>query len=115
MSEDHGHDHVSEEMQEKIGQLQMLEKNMQGFMMQKQMAQSQLAEVESALEEIKDTEETYKIVGNIMVATKKNELQKELKDRKEILKKRLDTVETQEKKIKERAESMQKDLLNSIK
>ena len=39
---------VKKEVQEKLGQLQMMEQNMQNFGMQKQMFQQQLVEVESA-------------------------------------------------------------------
>ena len=106
---------LSEDMQEKIGQLQMMEQNMQNFTMQKQMTQSKLMEVESALEELDDSEEAYKIVGNIMVASKKDKLQDELKEKQETLKRRLESLESQEGKMREKAQSLQDELLSSMK
>ena len=55
--------------QEKIAQLQLLEQNMQTFTMQKQQFQMQLNEILSALENIKDAKKSYKIIANVMIDT----------------------------------------------
>ncbi|MFC1648259.1 prefoldin subunit beta [Nanoarchaeota archaeon] len=108
-------DKVSKEVQQKVGQLQMIEQNVQSLMMQKQMQQAQLMEVESALDEMKDATQTYKIVGNVMISQKKADLQKEMKEKQELLKKRLSSLETQEKNIREKAEALQEEILKEIK
>ena len=51
----------------KLNQLQMLEQSMQNLSMQKQQFQLQQVELESAIKELDNVEEAYKIVGNIMV------------------------------------------------
>ena len=62
--------------EKKLGQLQLLEQSMQNLLMQKQQFQLQQVEIESALKELEKTKEAYKIVGNIMVLSKKEDLDK---------------------------------------
>ena len=62
---------VSKESEKKINQLQMLEQSMQNLLMQKQQFQLQQVEIESALKELENVNEAYKIVGNIMVLSKR--------------------------------------------
>jgi len=94
-----------------ITQLQLLQQNLQNILMQKQQFQKQLAEIESALKETESSETTYKILGNIMVATKKEDLQKELKEKKELLDLRLKNFEKQETNLKEKTEEIQKKVM----
>lgn len=106
---------LSKEQEEKIAQLQLFEQNLQGFLMQKQNLQSQLIEIESALNELKDTDVSYKIIGNIMVKAKKEKLRKDLGQRKEIVELKLKSLEKQEDKIKERAKKTQTEVLEGMK
>ncbi len=106
---------IDEETQKKIGQLQLLEQNLQTFLMQRQSFQSQLIEVESALDEIGKTDTAYKIVGNIMVAVKKEDLKKDLESKKEMLALKIKTLEKQEEKIKEKASQTQKEVMEKMK
>ena len=77
-----------------------MEQNLQNFIMQKQKFQTQLFEIENALKELKNTKDkTYKIVGTVMIASKKEELIKELKEKKSIVELRIKTIEKQEKTI----------------
>jgi prefoldin beta subunit len=106
---------MNNELQEKINQLSMMEQSVQNFQLQKQQFQSQLMEVESAERELENASESYKIIGNIMVARKKEDLKKELSEKKEILKLRVETFEKQEHKIKEKAEHLQKEIVSAMK
>ena len=101
-------------MQEKIRQLQMMEQSLQQLLMQKQTFQVQLMETESALKELQGTTEAYKIIGNIMVLTKSEELQNDLKDKKETLELRISTLEKQEAKTREKASALQKEVISSM-
>ncbi len=103
-----------QEAEEKIAQLQLLEQNMQNFLMQKQQFQMQLSEVDSALENLKDSNKSYKIVANIMVDANKEELEKELKKKKEMLELRLKSLEKQEENIREKSQKLQKEVLGSM-
>ena len=101
-------------MSEKLQQLQILEQNLQSFLMQKQQFQQQLIETESALSEIKDAEQSYKILGNVMVSANKDELTKELTSKKEETELRIKTLEKQEERLKEKAESLRKEAMEEI-
>jgi len=105
---------ADKETTEKIGRLQMMEQNLQAMMMQKQQFQSQLFELESALKEIEKTDKAYKIVGNIMVSAAKEDLKKDLGQKKEIVELRLATIEKQEKQFKDKAKKLQEDIMGSL-
>ena len=106
---------MNDKTQEKIGKMQLLEQNIQNFMMQKQQFQMQLVEIESALEELDKSDTSYKIIGNIMVLSNKDELKKDLDSKKEMVELRIKTIEKQEKGIKEKAQELQKEVLNDMK
>ncbi len=74
---------LSKETEQKIAQLQLYEQSLQNILIQKQQFQSQSLEIDSALKELEATKEAYKIVGNIMVASKKEDLKKDLESKKE--------------------------------
>ena len=67
---------------DKISQLQLLQRNMQTILAQKQQIQGQVQELDSALAELQKTEKSYKIIGTIMVSTPNDSLCRELRDRK---------------------------------
>lgn len=100
--------------QKKIQELQMLEQNLQNFLAQKQNFQMQMVEIDSALEELSKTDKAYKIVGNLMVASKKDELEADLKSRKEMTELRIKSIEKQEKSLKDRASRLQKEVLGEM-
>ncbi len=106
---------MDQETEQEIQQLQLLEQNLQNFLLQKQQFQAQLIEIDSALEEIKDKKEAYKIIGNIMVKTNKADLEKDLKKKKEMLDLRIKNLEKQEDKIKEKSKSIQGEVLQKMK
>lgn len=103
------------EMQEKVQQLSVYEQNLQQLLMQKQQLMTQVMEFDSALDELKDTDEAYKIIGNIMVASKKDELEKNLKEKKEVVDLRMTKIEKQEEQLKKQKEELQKQVLSGMK
>ncbi len=106
---------AEKDSKEKIAQLQLLEQNIQTFLMQKQQFQMQLNEVTSALENIKGSEKTYKIIANVMIDAKKDDLEKELDQKKEMLELRIKSLEKQEESIKEKSQKLQKEVLGEMK
>lgn len=107
MTEKHSHDDIA--------MLQNLEQSLQTIVLQKQHFQTQLIEVESAINELAGKESAYKIVGNIMVSAKSDELLKELNEKKEKINLRIKNLESQEKKLREKSESMQKEVMEKLK
>ena len=101
--------------QENIKQLQVLEQSLHTVHRQRQQFQAQLIEVESALSEIDKSSVTYKIVGNIMIAAKKEDLKKDLEEKKELFSARLKVLEKQEVKFREEAGKLQQQLMKEMK
>ncbi|MBI4438563.1 prefoldin subunit beta [Candidatus Woesearchaeota archaeon] len=106
---------VQKATQEKIQQLQMYEQNLQNFILQKQALQMQLVEIETALAELAKTKTAYRIIGNIMIDSEKTDLQKELESKKETSDLRIKAIERQEKIIRDKAVSLQNEVLGELK
>lgn len=106
---------MTESSEEKIQQLQALEQNMQNFLMQRQQFQMQLVEVDSALDEIKNKDSVYRIIGNIMVSSNKEDVKNELEEKKKLLEIRVSNLEKQEQRLKEKANKLREGILHSLK
>ena len=102
-------------MSEKIQQLQLLQQNIQNLGMQKQQIQNQLVELDSALTELKSTEKAYKIIGKIMLATSKEDLIKDLDEKKEVADVRLKNLTKQEELLQQSVEKLQKEEIEDLK
>ena len=98
----------------KVQKLQLLEQNAQQLLAQRQQFQQSLLEIESALGELDKTKEAYKIIGNIMVATEKEDLKKDLAQKKESMELRIKTLEKQETEVKEKAKKLQEEVLKEL-
>ena len=107
---------ISKETQEKIQELQLLEQNLQNLILQKQAFQMELNEVENALTEVEKTkDEIYKIVGQVMLKADKQETEKELKEKKDILNLRIKSIEKQESLFKDKTEKIREQVTKEIK
>ena len=80
---------------EKVEQLQMYEQSVNNLLLQKQQLQAQVAEMNSALKELESTSNAYKIIGNIMVSAKKEDLKKDLEAKQNAASVRLKALEKQ--------------------
>ncbi len=105
---------MASDAQEKIGRLQLIEQNLQAMLGQKQQFQSQLFELESALKELNTTTDAYKIVANLMIKTDTKLLVQDLQQKKELVELRVKSMEKQEEQLREKAESLRKDVLASM-
>ena len=78
---------IDNETKEKIQEMQMYEQNFQNLMVQKQAFQIEFSETENALSEIsKSKDEVFKMIGQIIIKTDKEKVEKELKQKKDLLK-----------------------------
>lgn len=106
---------ISQETQEKIARLQMLEQHIQSFSSQRQNFQLQMSEIDHALKELQHVKEKpFKVVGTIMISSDVEDLKKDLTSRKEVADIRIKNLEKQEHQLKEKAEALQKEVLGSI-
>jgi len=61
---------------------------------------SQLIELDSALSEVAQNKETYKLIGNILVKAEPATLLKDLQEKKKVIETRIDALKKQEDQIK---------------
>ncbi len=106
---------MDQAVKEKIQRLQLIEENLHNYLGQKQQVQGQLMELESAAESLTGAKASYRIIGNIMVERTEEELRTELTEKTERIKVRLASLEKQEQRLKEQAESLQKEIMESMK
>jgi len=98
----------------KIAQLQLLQQNLQNILTQKQQLQNQLVELDSALTELNTTDKAYKIVGKIMLAAPKQDLVKELEEKKEFVSVRIKNFSQQEEKLQKNFEEVQSEVVKEM-
>ncbi|MEM4598541.1 MAG: prefoldin subunit [Candidatus Diapherotrites archaeon] len=87
-----------QQKQQRIIEFQKSREQLLSLGARKQQLQMQLAIVDSALGELKDSkqEKVYKLVGNIMIEKNTKDAEKELKELKEQLESKIDTMQKQE-------------------
>ena len=106
---------MDQETQQKIQELQGMEQNLHGLVMQKQAFQMELTETKNALTEItKSTEDVFKLVGNIMIKANKKDTEADLTKKKDLLALRLKSIETEEKSLTDTAETLKEEVMSKI-
>jgi prefoldin beta subunit len=91
-------------LREQVARLQQLQQNLQAIMMQKQQVELEVVETDRALEEIKKTgtEETvYKSAGPLLIKSKREDVIKELEEKKELSNTRVMVLSKQETRVKD--------------
>lgn len=109
-------DKMSDVTKEKMHEMQLLQQRLSMFNAQKQQLQMQQAEIGNALAELeKSKPPVYRLVGEILVEKPLDDLKKELKDKKDEIDLRVNTIEKQESKTREKAQELQKAVTEAIK
>lgn len=99
----------------KIQEMHLLEQNLHNLLLQKQAFQMELSETEAAISEIeKSGDEVFKIVGQIMVKTNKEEIKKDLLDKQKILNMRLKPLEKQESSLSSKVEELREEFMKKM-
>ncbi len=104
-------------VQEKLTRLQQLQDTMQQLALQKQRLDIELNESERALktlEGVPSDAKVYKSAGSILVEKKKDDVVKELKERREFLEMRSKVLAKQEGTTRERLTSLQESLQKEL-
>ena len=101
---------------QKLQEMQFLEHNLQNLLIQKQSFQMELSEIDSALKEIENSgDETFKIIGQLMIKTEKSKILKELAEKQKILNLRIKTIKDQETSLAKQLDSFKKELTQNKK
>jgi prefoldin beta subunit len=91
-------------LREQVSRLQQLQQNLQAIMMQKQQLEVESVETDRALEELKKAgpdDAVYKNAGSVLVKAKKDDVIKELEEKKELSSTRVMVLGKQEARVKE--------------
>jgi prefoldin beta subunit len=91
-------------LREQVARLQQLQQNLQAIMMQKQQVELEVVETDRALEEIRKAgieDVVYKSAGPLLIKSKKDDVTKELEEKKELSNTRLMVLTKQETRVKD--------------
>lgn len=104
------------ELEKSLMEYDNLEKQLQVIVLQKHQLQLQLNEIGLAEEELKKSKgEIYKSLGVVMVKSNKEDADKDLRERKELVNMRLGTMAKQEEKLRSSVMTLQKKLQDKMK
>jgi len=106
------------QLRHQIAQFQQVQQQAQALTVQKQQLELALHETERALEELDKLEEgatVYKSIGGILIKAGRDDVKKELTERKETLDLRIKTIERQEGRVIERLREMRDKLQEALK
>ena len=91
-------------LREQVSRLQQLQQNLQAIMMQKQQVELEVVESDRALEELKKTEQdntVYKSAGPLLIKANREDVLKELEEKRDLLNTRTMVLGKQETRVKE--------------
>lgn len=97
-------------LREQVARLNQLQQNLQAILMQKQQIEIELAEADKALEELKKVntdDAVYKTAGPVLIKAKKDDVVKELEEKKELANTRVMVLSKQETRLKENLKEVQ--------
>jgi prefoldin beta subunit len=105
-------------LREQLARYDQTQQNLQAVLAQKQQVELELNETEKALEELakaSDSEAVYKFAGNLLVKAKKEEVVKELNEKKELANTRKMVLSKQESRFRETLKDLQTKIDDSVK
>jgi prefoldin beta subunit len=105
-------------LREQLMRFEQLQQNLQAIVVQKQQVDLESTEVERALVELRKATETdavYKSAGNILVRAKKDDLLKDLVERKELANTRSTVLAKQETRVRENIKDLQGKIESALK
>jgi prefoldin beta subunit len=105
------------QVQERLQRLQNLQNTLQQLLVQKQRIEIEIMESDKALKTLKETtseSKVYKSVGAVLVEKPRDDVIKELEDRREFLDMRMKVIVKQEDKTREKMTGLQETLQKEL-
>ena len=105
-------------LREQLARYDQTQQNLQAVLAQKQQVELELSETEKALEELgkaSDSESVYKFAGNLLVRVKKDDVVKELNEKKELANTRKMVLSKQETRFRESLKDLQSKIDDAVK
>ncbi|MEM2873358.1 MAG: prefoldin subunit beta [Nitrososphaerales archaeon] len=97
-------------LREQLARFDQLQQSLQAILVQKQQVELEMAEIDRAINELKkiDPENTvYKYAGSILIKVKRDDMLKELEERREIANTRSLVLAKQETRVRESVKELQ--------
>ena len=117
-----GHNHnpfagLDEETQGKIQELQMIEQTFQQLLMQKNAFSMELNETDLIIKEVQKTSgEISRIIGGqVVIKTTKEEILKDMKNKKKLIETRMKSIDEQEQEFSKKIEEIRDEVMKKIK
>ncbi len=98
----------------KAEDLSRIERNIENLESQKRRFEQDLAEVAAAINQLDSSGKAYKIIGNLMILKDSSELKKELAEKEETLKVRINSLDKQLDRLKTKAGDLREELLKDL-
>ena len=105
-------------LREQLARYDQTQQNLQAVLAQKQQVELELGETEKALEELgkaSESEAVYKFAGNLLVKVKKEDMVKELGEKKELANTRKMVLAKQETRFRESLKDLQTKIDTAVK
>ena len=105
------------QVQERLQRLQNLQNTLQQLLVQKQRVEIEIMESDKALKTLKETtseSKVFKSVGAVLVEKPRDDVIKELEDRREFLDMRMKVIVKQEDKTREKMTGLQETLQKEL-
>ena len=97
-----------------LEELQLIEQQLSSVVGQRQQYNKQVLEIDNAISELANKEEAYYIVGSVMVKKDAKTLLSDLNEKKELCTLRVESLDQQEKSLREKATQLQQEVLGSM-
>jgi len=99
-----------ENKERQIQEIQILEQNLHNLLLQKQAFQMEISETQAAKKEIKNSEDVFKIIGQLMIKAEKEKVEEELLKKEKLLDLRIKSIEKQETSLAKKRDSLRKEV-----
>ena len=100
-------------IKEQVSRLHQIQQNLQAIMMKKQQIEQETSETDRVIEEIKkiDEDKVYKRYNTLLVKAKREDILKELKEKKYVLNIRMEVIEKQEKRVSDNLKEVENKII----
>ncbi len=99
-----------ENKERQIQEIQILEQNLHNLLLQKQAFQMEISETQAAKKEIKNSEDVFKVIGQLMIKAEKEKVGEELLNKEKLLDLRIKSIEKQETSLAKKLDSLRKEV-----
>jgi prefoldin beta subunit len=100
-------------IKEQVSRLHQIQQNLQAIMMKKQQIEQEISKTDRVIEEIKkiDEDKVYKRYNTLLIKAKREDILKELKEKKYTLNIRMEVIEKQEKRVSDNLKEVENKII----